>query len=126
MSDRCEHCADADMSTVAGATCEQCGRAIPHRSPQEVARWLDGIAPGIPQSIGEVVTELKCRHCDSQMPAGAWLDCFGDKKEVVARDENGYWSWNCGCDGEPAFCHLVATQPFPMEGWTRVDEELDL
>jgi hypothetical protein len=65
----------------------------------------------IPYAIGEVVTELKCRCCDSQMPADAWLDCFGDVEEVVARDEHGYWSWNCGCDGKPAFCHLVATKP---------------
>ena len=67
---------------------------------------------GIPHEVGEVVTELKCRHCDSQMPADVWVDCFGDVKEVVARDEHGYWSWNCGCDGKPAFCHLVATKPY--------------
>ena len=114
------------MAEVAGVICEQCGRAIPHRSPQEVARWLDGIAPGIPQSIGEVVTELHCHDCGSQMPAAAWQACFGDQKEVVARDENGYWSWRCGCNGEKPFCHLVATKPFPMDGWTKVDEELKL
>ena len=114
MEKRCETCADAEMSPVADTSCPDCGRAIPHRSPQEIDRWLQGIAPGIPYSIGEIVTTLHCRLCNKKMPDEVWIGYFGGETEVEAGDEYGYFSWECGCGERPEFCSLVATKPYTV------------
>lgn len=116
MDKRCDTCADADMSPVADTFCSDCKRAIPHRSPQEIARWLEGIAPGIPYDIGEVVTTFYCRLCDKEMSKEVWIRVFGDESEVQARGEHSYWSWQCGCGERVEACDLIATKPYQYKG----------
>lgn len=70
-------------------------------------------APGIPQCCGELVATLQCRHCGGVMPGETWKQCFGDIRELSVRDEYGYWSWRCGCNGEDEFCGFVATKAVP-------------